>query len=239
MMKMEAINWLLVFVIVVLAYYSIRGGKYGFIRTIFSMFSIFIALAGAYFLSPYISDSIQKNETFILAIERAMQGEEIEEVEDTSQKKKTKENNLEESDSDMSWQEFISEFIGDGFSTGDSSNNIKDIEKQTKKLVTDNMVSFFVNIISFVCAFLIIRIVLAILCGTLDLVSKLPVLNGLNKTSGLLAGLLHGLLNIWIGCIILTIFSQTEIGKVLFEYIQQSTILTTIYSQNILLKIFI
>lgn len=238
-MKMETINWLLVFVIVILAYYSIRGGKLGFIRTIFSMLSIFIALAGAYFLSPYISESIQKNETFILAIEKAMEGDEIDESGESNQKKEIKKNKSHQSDSNMSWQEFISEFIGNGTEKGDSSNSIKDIEKQTKELVTDKMVSFFVNIISFVCAFVIIRIVLAVLCGTLDLVSKLPVLNGLNKTSGLLAGFLHGLLNIWIGCIILTIFSQTQIGRILFQYIEESGFLTTIYSQNILLKIFI
>lgn len=238
-MKMETINWLLVFVVVILVYYSIRGGKLGFVRTIFSMLSIFIALAGAYFLSPYISDSIQKNETFILAIEKAMESDETEESQQAKQKKEVKKNKSHQSDSDMSWQELISDFIGDGSDKGDSSNSIKDIEKQTKKLVTDKMVSFFVNIISFICAFAIIRIILAILCGTLDLVSKLPVLNGLNKTSGLLAGFLHGLLNIWIGCIILTIFSQTEIGIILFQYIEESGFLTTIYSQNILLKIFI
>lgn len=239
-MKMETINWLFIFVIVVLAYYSIRGGKLGFVRTIFSMLSIFIALAGAYILSPYISEGIQKNDTFISAVEKAIQGNETKSKdEDKEHKQKEGEKIEDSSDSDINWQQFISEFIGDSSNKEDDSSDFAKIEKETKELVASKMIIFFVNIISFVCAFLIIRIILAILCNTLDIVSKLPVLNGLNKLSGFLAGILHGLLNIWIGCIILTVFSNTEIGGILFQYIKESTILTAIYSQNILLKIFI
>jgi len=74
------------------------------------------------------------------------------------------------------------------------------------------------------------------LCIALDLISKLPLLNGVNKTAGLLAGLLHGLVIVWVFFLIITVFGGTKIGQQALEMIGESEILSFIYNNNLLLK---
>lgn len=57
----------------------------------------------------------------------------------------------------------------------------------------------------------------------------------MDKTAGLILGGLQGILIIWIGCIVLMLFSGTVLGKEIYEYINNSVILTFIYEHNILM----
>ncbi|MSS64562.1 CvpA family protein [Velocimicrobium porci] len=215
-MVKESINWLLIFVIAVLAFYSLKGLKLGFIRTAFSMFSTIIALIAASVFSPYVSGWIIEHKEAGSVLEYS-----VEEKNETTL----------DGESDINWAKLISDFV--------TEKSTDHLSQQAKNYIADRMSLFLTNMISFICVFIIIRIFLAILCSSLDFVSSIPILNGLNKTAGFLIGLLHGLLNIWVGFAILTIFSQTNTGKILFEYIEQSVFLTVLYSQNILIKIFI
>ena len=211
-----SINWLLIFVIAIMAFYSLKGHKLGFIRTVFSMFSTVIALVAASVFSPYVSGWIIENKQASMILEQSIEGKNTHALNDKS---------------DINWSKLISDFTTD--------QSIDRLAQQAKSYIADRMLLFWVDMISFICVFIVIRIFLAILCGSLDFVSHVPILNGLNKMAGLLTGLLHGVLNIWVGFAILTIFSQTNTGKILFQYIENSTFLTMLYSQNILIKIFI
>ena len=74
-----------------------------------------------------------------------------------------------------------------------------------------------------------------IISKTLDIISKLPLINGLNKTAGLFVGFIHGIVMVWVGCIILTALSSTKFGESLFILINESPILSSIYNNNLLL----
>ena len=93
-----------------------------------------------------------------------------------------------------------------------------------------------ISAISFVVTFLVIYIALKVLCFSLDLISKLPVLHQINKLFGMAAGFLHGLLLVWLGCIVLTAISGSEAGGKLMAMVVESELLSFIYNNNLLLS---
>lgn len=94
------------------------------------------------------------------------------------------------------------------------------------------------KVFSYILAFIIVSIALSIACVVLDIVAKLPVLHQINSTAGLLVGLAEGFLDVWIIFIILDLFAETEWGSMLLVLISQSSFLTNLYENNILLTVW-
>ena len=84
--------------------------------------------------------------------------------------------------------------------------------------------------------FIIIKLILRIVVMLLDIVSRLPVINGVNKTLGGAIGVAEGILIIWAACILLTAASGTSIGQRVFDAISSNKFLSFIYNNNILLN---
>ncbi len=86
----------------------------------------------------------------------------------------------------------------------------------------------------FVILFIVISLVLHIAMLWLDLIAKLPILSGVNKVTGAVLGGVEAMVIIWVICIILTMFSGTELGKSVLAQIDASIWLSWIYDHNIL-----
>ena len=220
-------NWLAIVVLVILAGYALNGHRRGFIRTVFTLFSMIIALILTSWVSPVISKELQKNEKVMGFVT-----EKVEKVITFSEvgNKITEQVN------------FINKLPLPAIMKHTLiENNTKDVYTAMavdsfKDYISNSVARIIINAVVFLVIVLFITIGLALLCETLDIISKLPLINGLNKTAGLLAGLLHGIVVVWIGCIFLTILSSTQWGKSIFELINSSAFLSTVYNNNLLLK---
>ena len=106
------------------------------------------------------------------------------------------------------------------------------IETQICNLLTETIL----NAIGFFVTFLIASIGVAILCFTLDIISKLPVLHQINTLSGAILGALEGLVLVWIGFIIITMLGSTAFGQEALGLITESELLSYLYNNNILSK---
>jgi hypothetical protein len=62
------------------------------------------------------------------------------------------------------------------------------------------------------------------------------VLKELNQLAGGAVGLLEGLLAFWIFCTVVAIFSSTGWAQKIYEMINQSAVLSTLYNGNLILK---
>ena len=89
---------------------------------------------------------------------------------------------------------------------------------------------------SVIVLFVLLKVILRIVVMVLDIVSKLPVINGLNKSLGGAVGIVEGILIIWGACIFLTAASGTEIGQKIFSAISSNKVLSFIYNKNVLLN---
>lgn len=94
--------------------------------------------------------------------------------------------------------------------------------------VSDLLLKALTFFILIIVIYIVVRIVIVIF----DFISKLPLINGINKTGGLVVGLVQGLLFIWIGCLIVTAFGNKEWAQEVFAQINANPLLTFIYNNN-------
>lgn len=221
-------NWLVIAVLVVLIFFGFRGQREGFIRTVFSLFSLIIALFLTSTFSPYISKTLQNNEKVHTYISDAVAKivktpkkdgtvtEQVESIKELSLPKSLKNALIENNNGEVYKALAVNSF---------------------KEYVNNYLTCVVINALSFILAFIIVNICLSLILNALDLISKLPIINGLNKSAGFVIGLLHGLVIVWVLCILLTCFGGTEWGKHIYMLISESRFLTTVYDNNLLLNV--
>jgi hypothetical protein len=105
-----------------------------------------------------------------------------------------------------------------------------------KQYVSRYLTGVIINSLSFIVTFIAILLLLWVIFMALDLISKLPLLNQVNKTAGLLAGLVHGLLLVWLFFILLNVFGGTAFGQSVMKMVGENEVLSIIYNNNVLLK---
>jgi len=230
-----------IIVLAIIGIYAFRGYKKGFIVTVFTLISMFVAIIVTQTVSPIISRSLINNETVMTAVTNQIdslsglwQQSDVDEDEQNADKNKSK---LTEKDK----QEISSLNLPDAFKDRLSDNEMWEEYKQqgianVKGYVTRYLAITFINSLTYMIVFAVIIVILKIIIHTLDLISKLPVLKSINKYGGLIVGVGQGVIIIWVLCIVVTVLGSTPIGITLFESINNSPVLSFIYNNNILLN---
>lgn len=213
-------NWLLIIVLGIIILNALIGRKVGFIKIVFSIFSFIIALILTVWISPTVNGMLKNNETF---------------YEKTSQKVE-----------DMLFKEQVETGEGDDIIEGlPLPKSIKESLKENKEKQEANIKSYIVshvsgiviNALAFVLTFIAVFVGLWVISIALNIISKLPILNQINKMAGFLVGGLQGVIIVWILFIVITVFSGSELGRTAFQQIESSEILSFIYDKNFLLNI--
>lgn len=224
---MNEMNLLTIIILAILVFCALFGMKAGLIKTVFSMFSMILALILTVVFSPMVSNGLQNNEKISNYF-----------YEKTDEALKLEEKTIKTSEQEA----FIENLpIPASFKGKMQENNKLDIYEilnvnSFTEYITRSVANVMINAVAFIGTFLVILIILKILCGLLDVVSKLPVLNSLNKAGGLIAGILHGLIIVWVFCIVITALGGTEFGKNAFISINESQILSFIYDNNMITR---
>lgn len=94
-----------------------------------------------------------------------------------------------------------------------------------------------INIVAFLCTFVLITIVLRAIVFALDIVSNLPVLGFINRLAGGAIGVIGALIIVWTVFVVITLLYTTSFGKEMYRMIQSDAILKTIYEYNPILKL--
>lgn len=229
-------NWLLVIVVAIILVNALIGMKVGLIKTIFSLCSMIVAILLTAWLSPYVNDFLKGNE-------KVYDGVSAKVDKLLASKEEPMEEEAEEEIKDKGEDTFI-EGLALPKSIKDSLLKNKDAEvfkeqatNNIKEYVSDYLTGVVINALAFVITFVVILIILWVLCFALNIISKLPILNSINKTAGLAAGLVHGLIVVWLFFIVLTVFSSSELGQKAMEMISDNKLLSFIYDNNLLMKV--
>lgn len=220
-------NWLVATVIVILGGFALYGRSRGFIKTVFTLFSTIIALSLTMWVSPMISKEVQKNDKIMSFVT-----ENIAKVVNTKEKNKKVSEQINYIDK-MSLPKAMKKTL---IENNNTEMYTAMAVKSFQDYISASIARIVVNAAVFVIVMLIVFISMAVLCEALNIISKLPLLNGLNKTAGLFAGLLQGIVIIWIGCIVLTVFSGTKLGQTMFTMINENLFLSIIFNNNLFLK---
>ncbi len=220
-------NWLFVVVLLILLGNAIMGMKIGFIKTIFSLVSLILALILTIWISPMVKNYMMDNEKFYNGIatkvEKLLPFEE-EEI-------------IEEDQPEVIEGLSVPKSIKEGLLKNNTVENYKEMAiTGFKQYISRYLTGVIINSLSFIVTFIAIWLLLWVIFMALDLISKLPLLNQVNKTAGLLAGLLHGLLLVWLLFILMNVFGGTAFGQTMMKLVGENEVLSIIYNNNILLK---
>lgn len=224
-------TWLDIATITIIGLNGIVAFQRGFIKTLFSFVSLIVTVIITKYIYPYFSGFLMKTTGVFDGIKNSV---------------------MKLFDLDNIGQEIISpqqqiNYINDlplpkqlkSMLIANNNNEIYDIFNidHIGEYVGSIIASLAINIISFLVVFIIVTIILRIVINILDLVSKLPVLNQINKMGGLILGLLMGVTIVWILCLLISLLSTNASFTNLILMMQKSPITRFLYENNILLDI--
>ena len=224
-------NWLVIVVLLILLICGLSGYRRGFIKTVFSLISIIIALIVSSVVSPMVSASLRENPKFYQQIYDRVEEMVVSQSEQEEEIKKTSE--------ETSYIENLSlpEALKKTLIENNNKDTYRDLAVDTfEDYVVSTITVLVINTIGYIICTIGLIVILFILSHALNLISKLPLLNGLNRAAGLVVGLFGGCIAIWIFFLVITVFSASPLGKNIFQMINDSQILTFIYENNLLLK---
>lgn len=235
-------NWLLIIVILVLAGNIVWGFSKGFLRVIYSMLAWIAILVFVTWATPYVANVLTEKTNIDNRIESNLD-ERLHElvIGDTNGQKEDRE--------------------PDAQNPGQGKKNYRDLQMKlpdavTNKLFDTNKIAdqilegsgaydvvagratdLAMRVISFVLVLLIAVISFHLLSVVLKVVEKLPLIGGINRLLGLFAGLVKGILIIWLAFAIIAMAGTTDIGIALISYIYESPLLIWVYENNFVLTL--
>ncbi|MBE5902627.1 MAG: CvpA family protein [Lachnospiraceae bacterium] len=213
-------NWLSIGVLAVFALFMILGYRKGFVKMAYSLVAVIISIALVSAITPYVKEALLKNTTLYDKLtERCV---EALEKKDNDKKEKEKEEKLDKEEPALP--------TAVKAITGELTKN--KLAEGLKKRTGEAMAMWILCVIAFVGSLIIVWLLLNFVEGALDLVTKLPVLHGTNQLLGAAAGLVHGLLLLWIACIVLTALCLEDSCGIIFRQIEESPYLSFLYENN-------
>lgn len=207
---------LLIGVILFLAVMATYGYKRGFVRIVLSMLAMIVTIILASVLTIPVSGFIKETsvgEGIRASVEEMVEGADIIDAESI--------NNL---DLPKSMLEPIAE-------------GAESTQQAIGTYVADALTDTIINSLTFLILVIVIYIILKIVIAALDVVTKLPVLNSINKGAGAVIGLVQGLLFVWVGCLVLAACSDKPWAQEAFRQINDNELLSFIYNNNMIIWI--
>lgn len=222
-------------IIVVLLLFALWGRHRGLILSVFSLAAVLVAIVGSFVLSgllaPKITEWVQPiaEDTVVSAVQSVLPDEILATMSPNSSAEQNApdtfslnavQNYLKESGTELS--ETMRVFL-DHFSE-EKKDALVSAEELTSAAVK-HITGTIVRAILFLLAFVIILILWRLLARTLDLVSRLPGLNALNKLGGFLFGAVRGALLLFVAAWVLQWYPNTIHSFLPAETIEQTHLL--------------
>ena len=221
-------NWLTFIVIVFFVLFFWLGMKKGLIKMVYSVGILVAGVILSMILNPFVSTLLHNNNSIYQFVYQA-----VEENVALEGKIKTLHQETNAIDA-LPLPELIRQKLKE-------NNNAEIYEAMAvtsfKTYVYKYITNMILNGISYISVYIIITVLLFVIAGALDLISKLPVLKEVNQLAGGAVGLIGGLLIFWVFCTILAVFSNAQWAQKLYEMINESAILSGLYNGNLIMKL--
>lgn len=241
-------NWLLIITLAIIIGFTIRGYQKGIIKMAISLFSMILSIVVAFILAPTFSESLCNSEIVLNYFsEWVNEGLGIEEkcvditnnmvngIKETN-KKDTK--NMSVAQKEALIDKLI---LPKKIKNAMLKNTAEIIENKGKitainfaKEISDYIARIVIKAITYIMVFVVFKVLFRVITIVFNLVGKLPIIGNINEITGAIAGAISGLLIVWVGFLFLLLLSTTSIGIMCYKYINDSTILTFLYNNNLL-----
>lgn len=99
------------------------------------------------------------------------------------------------------------------------------------------LAKMIINALAYLIAFIAVWAAVKAVMAALNIITRLPVLHGVNKLAGGLLGAAEGVVLVWVLFLLVNIFCDGSFGQWFFEMISESKVLTFLYGKNIIMEV--
>ncbi|QZY55115.1 CvpA family protein [Crassaminicella profunda] len=220
-------SWMDVLILVIFTINVIKGWKNGLILSFFKMSSFIVAGFVAKIYYPNLSQYIMENSTIFLRAQKVI-GERVHIAVDDSVAASTMTGNTNIFEI-LKFPKAIENLFM-------KSDTMRAYSHQAMEGVygylSDILARMFIDFISIIIIFFVIKIVLFIVGHLLDGIATLPVLKQFNCLGGVLFGFLKGLLIVFIFLAVITPFTAMTHSGIFIEGLEKSILAKTLYYNN-------
>lgn len=233
-------NWLFIAVVVVLAGFAAVGYWKGFLKIVYSLVAWILILAFVTWATPFITGYL-KNHTGIYekitiycqdTIQKSVDG----------QLHAAPEQLLEPNPGENAVNPgaMLPDFVFDSIvqKTAELADDVLESGGVYRELAK-GMADFILQGIAFFIALSVGALAAILISGFIGIISKIPVISGINRICGLFAGMVNGILLVWVAFYIIALFGASEKGAALISYIYESRFLTYLYEHNPILAVIL
>ena len=219
-------NWLLIIVLAIILFCAVHGWMRGLLRILYSLVSIILMVGLIAYATPHISSFVKENTGVYTSIQEKCT-DAIREKAETGIENSVKPENA----TGNSFPDKISSYI---MSAGENALE----ESGVYEAMGSKTADWILGGIAFFLALILALIVVNLIGKALDIVNKIPIIKGINRTLGIFAGLFQGFLIVWLLFLFLALIAGTSLGEVGIQYINENLFLKYLYYNNALLEVF-
>ena len=206
-------------VIGLLIFMTLMGFHKGFLKTIVSMSALILAFVFVHFFSTPITNFLDSKTTIRIGVEEKVYEQLKEKVQDNYAESA-------EEQKEAIKETFIPAALIESFDKNvDPMSVMNDYTKGLSNYTADVAVKAAGLVASFLIAFIVIKVIVILT----KIVSKVPLIGGLNKILGGVFGFARALIIIWLIFFVITAIADTSIGQQALAVIKESQVLSLFY----------
>ena len=225
-------TWLGIAVLALIAAACIMGFRKGFVKEIVSVFFMLISFLLVWAVNPYVNTFVKEYTPVYDTIQDKCQTLVSEQIGNKKTLDKEEQNQVVENME-------LPDLLKNALVENNTAETYRYLAVSTfTEYISDSLAVMAVNGISFLISFVLSAAVIKLLGFILNVLTKLPVINGINKIAGAAVGGIKCIIFIWIAFLVLTLLCNTTLGQQGMALIQQDAFLNFLYSQNVFVKVF-
>ena len=225
-------TWLGIAVLALIAAACIMGFRKGFVKEIVSVFFMLISFLLVWAVNPYVNTFVKEYTPVYDTIQDKCQTMVSEQIGNKKTLDKEEQNQVMENME-------LPDLLKNALVENNTAETYRYLAVSTfTEYISDSLAVMAVNGISFLISFVLSAAVIKLLGFILNVLTKLPVINGINKIAGAAVGGIKCIIFIWIAFLVLTLLCSTTLGQQGMALIQQDAFLNFLYSQNVFVKVF-
>lgn len=225
-------TWLGIGTAVLLLVYCFIGYKRGFIKEVVSVGFVVLAVAITWLISPYVSSFLKDRTPVYTKIQESCQevlAEQMGPEEDVGREVQT----------GIIDSLPLPDSVKGGLRENNNSEVYQFLDVDTfAEYVSGYLATALTNGLGFLLSYLLAGLLIKIIAAALDIVSRLPVLRGINRLAGFVLGGVKGLILVWILLLVLTVLYNTEVGAACMRMVEKDKFMSYLYDRNLFVQVF-
>lgn len=215
-------NILTIIVLAVILVFGLIGHARGFVKMLLAIFSLALTLFLAVIISPAISEALQKTELYNSVYEGAYEYVNEKVVQSAA-------NSMDGIMEELQLPDALKDYISSQEAVKNAGGNlVAEVAGRITKVIFDALVF----LVTFIAALVIVKLIFA----ALNIMTHLPLIHGVNQIAGLIVGIAEGLIFVWIFFVVLGLMGSSEFALDMYQQINESSVLTFLYENNIIMK---